>query len=407
MRGEEMQGKPKGKHPEKRLTPAGVRSTKTPGRHADGNGLYLVVDPSGAKRWVLRVVVKGRRCDIGLGGVSLVALPEAREEARRLRGLARKGVDVLAERRASRSMLTFEEAARKVHEQHGAAFKNEKHRAQWLASLEADVFPVFGDRRVDEVDSADVLRALQPIWTEKPETARRLKQRVRLVLEWARASKLRTGDNPVDGLRTVLPRQDGEKKHHAALPYQAVPEFIGELRTLEAGEATRLAFEFLILTAARTNEVLGATWAEFDLKAKTWTVPAARMKANREHRVPLSQRCLDILDEAKTLSNAAPEALVFPGRDGKPLSNMVFLMALRRMDRDITAHGFRSSFRDWASERTNTPQAVCEAALAHTVRNKVEAAYNRSDLFERRRRLMTAWAAFVTAKVADVVQLHG
>jgi integrase len=369
--------------------------------------LYLVVDPSGAKRWVLRVVVKGRRCDIGLGGVSVVGLPEAREEARRLRGLARKGADVLAERRASRSMLTFEQAAQKVHEQHGAAFKNEKHRAQWLASLAADVFPVFGDRRVDEVDSADVLRALQPIWTAKPETARRLKQRIRLVLEWARASKLRVGDNPVDGLRTVLPRQDAEKRHHSALPYQQAPAFVGELQRLDAGEATRLAFEFLVLTAARTKEVLGATWREIDSKAKTWTVPASRMKASREHRVPLSSRCIEILDEAKAIGGGSPESFVFPGRDKQPLSNMVFLMALRRMGRaDITTHGFRSSFRDWASERTNTPQAVCEAALAHTVRDKVEAAYNRTDLFERRRKLMAAWAAFVTKGAADVVQIH-
>ena len=366
-----------------------------------------MVDPSGAKRWVQRIVVNGKRCDLGLGGLSVVGLGEAREEAQRLRALARRGVDVLAERRTRQAMLTFEEAAKKVHEQHGAAFKNEKHRAQWLASLEADVFPVFGYRRVDAIDSADVLRALSPIWTTKPETARRLKQRIRLVLDWARASKLRSGDNPVDGLRTVLPKQDGEKKHHAALPYQGVPEFIAGIRASDASPAARLAFEFLILTATRTNEVLGATWGEFDTVAKTWTIPAERMKAKREHRVPLAQRALDILDEAKKLSDAEPAALVFPGREGKPLSNMVFLMTLRRMERqDITAHGFRSSFRDWASERTNTPSAVCEAALAHTVRDKAEAAYNRTDLFERRRKLMGAWAAFATAKQADVVSLH-
>jgi len=409
MRDTETHGrKPHGRHPERRLTPVRIRSIRTPGRHADGNGLYLVVDPSGARRWVLRTVVSGKRCDLGLGGLSLVALAEAREEARRLRALARKGLDVLAERRAKRrTVLTFEEAAREVHAQHGAAFRNDKHRAQWLASLEADVFPVFGGRRVDQVDTADVLRALTPIWTVKPETARRLRQRIKVVLAWAKASGFRSGDNPVDGLGTVLPKQDSEKKHHAALPYQRVSEFVAAIRASDASESARLAFEFLILTAARTSEVLRATWGEFDLEGKTWTIPADRMKAKREHRVPLAPRAVEILEEAKRLGDGASGSFVFPGRGKAPLSNMVFLMTLRRMERqDITAHGFRSSFRDWASERTNTSGAVCEAALAHTVRDKTEAAYNRSDLFERRRKLMAAWAAFATAKTADVLPLR-
>jgi integrase len=409
MREVESRGrKPRGRHPERRLTPVGIRAIKAVGRHADGNGLYLVVDPSGSKRWVLRTVVCGKRCDLGLGGLALVGLSEAREEARLLRARARKGIDVLSERRTKRlTVPTFEEAAREVHAQHGAAFRNDKHRAQWLASLEADVFTVFGGRRVDEVTTADVLKALTPIWTAKPETARRLRQRIKVVLAWAKASGFRSGDNPVDGLGTVLPKQDSEKKHHAALPYQGVPKFIAAVRASDATESARLAFEFLILTATRTSEVLRATWGEFDLDAKTWTIPADRMKAKREHRVPLAARAVEILEAAKGLSDGASASLVFPGREKKPLSNMVFLMTLRRMERqDITAHGFRSSFRDWASERTNTPQAVCEAALAHTVRDKTEAAYNRSDLFERRRKLMGAWAAFATAEPADVVSLH-
>jgi integrase len=400
--------KPRGRHPERRLTPVQIRAIKTAGRHADGNGLYLVVDPSGAKRWVQRIVIAGKRCDLGLGSVSLVGLAEAREEARLLRARARRGEDVRAERRREKQPApTFREAARRVHEQHGAAFRNEKHRAQWLASLKADVFPVFGDRRVDAVDTADVLKALSPIWTTKPETARRLRQRIKVVLDWAKASGFRSGDNPVDGLRTVLPKQESEKKHHAALPYQRVPKFIAAIRTSDASESARLAFEFLILTAARTSEVLRATWGEFDLEGKTWTIPADRMKAKREHRVPLAPRAVEILERAKQLGDGAGGSFVFPGRGKASLSNMVFLMALRRMERqDITAHGFRSSFRDWASERTNTPSAVCEAALAHTVRDKTEAAYNRTDLFERRRKLMSAWAAFATAKPADVVALR-
>jgi len=410
MRDTESRGrKPRGRHPERRLTAVRIRAIKTVGRHADGNGLYLAVDPSGAKRWVLRTVVTGKRCDLGLGGLALVDLSQAREEARRLRALARKGVDVVAERRVKRATVpTFEEAAREVHAQHGAAFRNDKHRAQWLASLEANVFPVFGGRRVDQVDTADVLKALTPIWTVKPETARRLRQRIKVVLAWAKASGFRSGDNPVDGLGTVLPRQESEKKHHAALPYQGVPKFVAAIRASDASESARLAFEFLILTATRTSEVLRATWGEVDLEGKTWTIPAERMKSKREHRVPLAARAAEILEQAKRLSDGASGSFVFPGRGKAPLSNMVFLMTLRRMERqDITAHGFRSSFRDWASERTNTPSAVCEAALAHTVRDETEAAYNRSDLFERRRKLMGAWAAFATAKPADVVSLHG
>ena len=234
-----------------------------------------------------------------------------------------------------------------------------------------------------------------------------MRQRIKKVLAWAKASGHRRGDNPVDGLGTVLPKHTDEKQHHAALPYQRVPEFLSALHAVEASDSVRLAFEFLILTAARTGEVIGATWAEFDLDAKTWTVPAERMKAHREHRVPLSSRAVEILEAAKKLGDGDPAAPVFPGRGKAPLSNMAFVMTLRRMGRqDITAHGFRSSFRDWCSERTNAPHAVAEAALAHTVRDKVEAAYHRTDLFERRRTLMDSWAAFATATPAKVMQLH-
>jgi integrase len=398
--------KPRGRHPERRLTALRIRSIKTPGRHADGNGLYLTVDHSGAKRWVQRIVIAGRRCDLGLGSAALKGLAEAREEAMLLRSRARKGVDVLAERRTLRlAVPTFEEAARQVHEQHGAAFRNDKHRAQWLASLEADAFPVFGNRRLDVVGSAEVLKALSLIWTTKPETARRLKQRIRVVFDWAKASGFRAGDNPTDGLAKVLPKQPTEKKHHPALPYQAVSKFLTTLRTSNARESVRLAFEFLILTATRTSEVLRATWDEIDLEGKTWTIPAARMKTGREHRVPLARRAVEILKQAKALSDGGP--YLFPGRAKVPLSNMAFLMLLRRLKRDdITAHGFRSSFRDWSAERTNEPRAVCEAALAHTVRDKAEAAYNRTDLFERRRKLMESWAAFATERSADVVAIR-
>lgn len=383
------------KHPEKALSPIRARNVTEPGRHADGNGLYLVVDPSGAKRWLLRIVVNGKRTDIGLGGLKVVTLAEAREEAARLRKIARAGGDPLAERRAARRVTpTFEAAAQTVHAAHKESWKNSKHVAQWINTLTHYAFPFFGKKQVDQIDSADVLKALNPIWLPKPETARRVLQRIRTVFDWAKASGHRSGDNPVDGVSKVLPKQNAARSHHAALPYAKVSQFIKKLRLSNANVEGRLAFEFTILTAARTNEVLGAKWEEIDLKKKTWIVPAIRMKAKQEHRVPLAPRCVAILKDARTLSDG--KSFVFPGRSpDKPPSNMVFLMLLRRMKRkDITVHGFRSSFRDWASEQTNVPSAVCEAALAHTVKDKTEAAYNRTNLFDKRRELMDLWAAY-------------
>jgi integrase len=399
--------KPRGAHPDKRLTAVGIRNLQRPGRYADGNGLYVVVDDSGAKRWLLRIVIMGKRRDIGLGSVRLVPLADAREEAVRMRRKARDGEDPLAERRrASLVVPTFREAAKTVHAAHAATFKNDKHKAQWLASLKADVFPLLGDVRVSVIQAGDVLKVLSPIWTTKPETARRLKQRIKVVMDWAKASGFRAGDNPVDGITRVLPKVRKAAEHHAALPFAQVPAFIQILRNVEANESTKLAFEFLILTATRTSEALGARWDEIDREAQTWTIPAARIKAGREHRIPLSTRCLELLQRAEALAEGSP--YVFHGRSpNAPLSNMVFLMLLRRMKReDITAHGFRSAFRDWAAERTRFPRDVCEAALAHVVKNKTEAAYFRSDLFEQRGQLMNMWAHFATTAPASVISLR-
>ncbi|MEQ9642775.1 MAG: integrase arm-type DNA-binding domain-containing protein [Alphaproteobacteria bacterium] len=396
-----------GPHPDKALSAAKVRSITLAGRYADGNGLYLVVDPSGAKRWLLRTVVRGKRRDIGLGGLKVVSLAEAREKALSYRKIARDGGDPLAERNRSRMVVPkFAEAARAVHKEHAQAWKNEKHGNQWINTLEQYVFPTIGEHRVDHVETADVLKVLGPIWLTKAETARRVRQRIRTVLDWATASGFRSGENPVDSVGKGLPRQPDNRGHHAALPHVEVPDFITNLRQApELGEATKLAFEFLILTAGRTREVVEAEWREIDLERAIWTVPASRMKAGKEHRVPLSPRCVDILKRARKLS--ADGSHVFPGRSfDKPLSNMVFLMALRRTKLDITAHGFRSAFRDWAAERTNFPREVCEMALAHALKDKVEAAYRRGDLFEKRRELMDTWAAFVTSEGADVVTLR-
>ena len=384
------------RHPDRSLTAVQVRQIKTPGRHADGNGLYLLVEPTGAKRWVLRTVVRGRRRDIGLGSARLVPLADARETAALYRRTARAGGDPITEhRKPSVVVPTFEEGARLVHKQHALAWRNPKHAEQWINTLKRYAFPHFGDRRVDEIEPADVLRALSPIWLTKPETARRVRQRIRAVFDWAKGAGHRRGDNPVDGVARALPRQSDRAEHHAALPYAEVPAFIYAMRASGINEITKLAFEVLILTATRTGELLGARWEEIDLDSGVWTVPAERMKARREHRVPLAPEAVAILKRARELS--ADSDFVFPGRSvPRPLSNMVFLQTLRRMKVKVTAHGFRSAFRDWAAEHTNFPREVCEMALAHTIKNKAEAAYRRGDMLEKRRELMAAWASFVT-----------
>src|SRR5207247_2231129 len=277
-----------------------------------------------------RTVIHGKRCDVGVGGLALVSLAQAREEAARLRRIARAGGDPLTERRKERQVVpTFEAAARQVHEAQSKSFRNPKHAAQWITTLETYVFPSFGDRRVDHIESADVLKALSPIWLEIPETARRVRQRIKAVFDWARAAGFRSGDNPVEGVSKVLPKHNGQQEHFAALPYVQVPAFIQRLQDYE-GISTKLAFEFLILTESRTDAVFPAKWIEFALETKTWIIPADRMKAKREHRVPLSSRCVEILTSAKEISDGSE--YVFPGgTDGKPLSNMAFNMALRHM----------------------------------------------------------------------------
>lgn len=302
----------------------------------------------------------------------------------------------------------FEQAARRVHEEHQDGWRNPKHRAQWLSTLETYAFPTLGKRPVDEIASGEVLEALLPVWNAKPETARRVRQRMRLVFDWAIARQYRSAANPVDALRAALPKQPRTRGHFAALPYAELPAFILELRRNDrAHRLVRLALEFLILTACRTGEVLGAIWDEIDREKAVWTIPAARMKAGVEHRVPLCDRCLEILDEAETMRVRGRSPHVFPGRRWTdPLSNMAFTMALRRMGRGgITVHGFRSSFRDWTAERTSTPHDVAEAALAHKVRDKTVASYKRTDHLERRRLLMNEWAEFLVSAEAKVVQM--
>lgn len=387
--------KPSGRHQEKRLSAVFVRTVKEPGFYGDGHGLHLKVDRSGAKRWVQRLKIHGKRRDIGLGSASLVSLAEAREAALQHRKAARAGDDPLAAKRRAMGVLSFEEAARKVHELSKPTWRNDKHGDQWLNTLSTYAFPTLGAKRIDTVSSADVLGALSAIWNEKPETARRVKQRIGTVFKWAMASGWRV-DNPADTITKALPKHDRSKtQHRQALHYDQVGKALATVRNSDAGMVTKLAFEFLVLTATRSGETREAVWSEIDLERAVWTVPAARMKAKKPHRVPLSPRCLAILAEAKALKRDGDD-LVFPGtKEGKPLSDMTLSKLMKDLDIAAVPHGFRSSFRDWAGEATAHPREVIEFALAHVIKDKAEAAYARSDLFDKRRTLMNDWSGFI------------
>ena len=371
------------------------------GRHGDGNGLYLVVKDSGAKSWVLRTVVRGRRCDIGLGGYPLVSLAEARAAAFEGRKLARAGGDPLALKRRP-DIPIFEDAARTVIGIHKPTWRDGgKSAGQWEASLRQHAFPRLGSRRVDTITTADVMSVLLPIWTEKAETARRVRQRIGTIMKWAVAQGFRD-DNPAgDAIAAALPRTNGARKHFRAIHYSQVGDVIRVVRGSQASLAARLAFEFLVLSAGRSGEVRGATWSEIDLDTATWTIPGERMKGGREHRVPLSGRALAVLGEARELDDGS--GLVFPAPAGrKPMSDSTLSKLLRELGIDAVPHGFRATFRDWCSESAHAPREVAEACLAHVVKG-VEGAYARSDLLDRRRKLMTRWAAYLASDAGDTV----
>ncbi|WP_424973585.1 tyrosine-type recombinase/integrase [Dinoroseobacter sp. S124A] len=371
-----------------------------PGRHGDGAGLYLVVDPSGARRWIVRVTVKGQRnskgaplrTDFGLGGADVVTLNQARERALEYRRMAKSGLN--PRYNAKREIPTFEEMARQVHIERLPTWKNAKHGQQWLNTLRDYAFPKIGRMPVDSIGQPEVLMCLSPIWTAKHETAKRLAQRLKTVLDVARSAGFRDGENPVTAIKegNVLPKVQVRRHHHDAMPWQDVPAFYAELSERSATAAR--ALQFTILSACRTSEVLGMTWGEIDWDAQLWTIPAERMKGGVEHRVPLTQEMLAILEAMKALGGD----YVFRGQKrAAPLSNMSMLMLLRRMGRDqYTVHGFRSSFRDWAGEAAGAPREVAEAALAHQVGSEVERAYARSDLLARRRALIAQWSKFVS-----------
>ena len=385
--------KPHGRHPENALSTAFVRNVAGAGRYCDGNGLYLEVKPSGTRSWVQRLVIRGRRRELGLGGFPLVSLKEARTLAFANRKVARTGGDPLAEKQRARGMPTFAEAAERVWADKHPGWRHPRHAKDWMSSLTRYVLPRIGSMPVCDVASADVLATLRRIWHVRPETARRVRQRMSAVMEWAIAMQFRT-DNPCDRIGTVLGPQQDLVKHMPALHHAEVAAAIQTVSASLATAAVKLAFEFLVLTATRSGEVRGAQWAEIDLPAGVWTIPAGRTKAKREHRVPLCRRSARVLDAARALDHGR-SPLVFPSRDGKPIGETRLPKLLQRHKIPAVPHGFRSSFRDWAAEETNHPREVIEAALAHAVTNQTEAAYARSDLFERRRRLMNEWATYL------------
>ncbi|MBM6577871.1 tyrosine-type recombinase/integrase [Microvirga sp. SRT01] len=388
--------KPTGRHREKVLTPAAVRNLK-PGFHSDGGNLYLKVDPSGARRWIVRLNVQGKRRDIGLGSAAVVSLLEAREQALQHRKAARVGEDPLAAKRRLQAIPSFEEAANHYIEHRRGGWKSEKHRKQWSASLEKYAYPIMGSLQVSKVDSADILRVLDPIWVDLNETANRVRQRIGLILKWAIARGFRT-DNPADAVQQALAKRDGSKRQRMkALPYDEVANAIDKVTESKASDATKLAFQFLVHTACRSGEVRGALWSEVDLAKRVWTVSADRMKAGKQHRVPLNDAAAAVLERAKALKQEDVD-LVFPSTRGKPLSDMTLSKLMKELGIAAVPHGFRSSFRDWAAEQTSYPERVAEFALAHVIKDKAEAAYARSDLLDKRKSLMADWGQFLAER---------
>jgi integrase len=397
-----------------RLTALKVERAKEPGMYPDGGGLYLRVTPMGTKNWVLRFMLDRRPRWMGLGPFPLYGLQEARAKALEARRKRHEGIDPIEARRAERvrrrleaaKAITFRRCAEAYINAHRVGWRNGKHAGQWGATLSNYAYPIIGALPVQAVDTALVLKVLEPIWATKPETASRVRGRLENVLDFAKVRGYRSDENPArwrGHLAKLLPARSKVRQvqHHSALPYSELSAFLGALREQE-GMAAR-ALEFTILTAARTGESIRATWGEINWTDKVWIIPGARMKGRKEHRVPLCDRALAVLREIRpTDDSSISEQFIFSGaKHSRPLSNMAYLMLLRRMGRaDLTVHGFRSSFRDWAAERTNFPSEVAEMALAHAVSNKVEAAYRRGDMFEKRRRLMQQWATFCTTAPA-------
>ena len=378
------------------LSATKVKAFRDPGRYSDGGGLHLFISKAGRKSWVLRITADGRRRDIGLGGYPSVSLARAREKAAEYRTAIVEGRDPVAEKHAP-AMPTFKEAAYAVHEANKPRWRNRRHMAGWIQTLERHAIPVMGNTPLDRIDRGDVLRVLIPIWTSRPETARRVRQRMRTIFRWAMAHGFMESNPAGEAIDGALPPMPKVKAHFRALPYQEVWAALETVAASQASMSAKLCFRFLVFTAARSGEARGAAWDEIDLEGQVWRIPSERMKAGVEHRVPLSDQAVEVLREASILQEDS--GLVFPSplKQGSPMSDMTLTKILRSVglaDR-ATVHGFRSSFKNWTLEQTDTPWVVSEAALAHSLGNSTEQAYARSDLFERRRTLMQQWTDYL------------
>jgi integrase len=398
-----------------RLTAVEVTNIREKGLYPDGDGLYLKVTGTGTKSWIYRFAHNGTTRDMGLGPLTSVPLAKARQHAAEARRQRLEGGDPIVVRKAQRRAVTlaaargmpFKEAAEQLITSHEAGWRNAKHRQQWRNTLKAYVYPILGQLPVPAIDTELVIQVLQPIWTKRPETAGRIRGRIEAVLNRAKALGLREGQNPAQWrghLDQLLPARSKLRRvrHHRALPYSDVPPLTAKLRSHTSISAR--ALEFTILTAARSGEALGARWDEIDLKHRIWVIPGERMKGDKEHRVPLAPRAVEILNEMAEIR--VNDFVFFGTKQGRSLSNMALLMLLRDLHPGVTVHGFRSTFKDWASEATSFPDYLSEAALAHASADKVRAAYARSDLFEKRRKLMDAWARHCLWAAAKVVPLH-
>ena len=386
-----------------KLTAKFVENVNEAGKYYDQHGLFLHVRPSGAKKWLQRYTFRGRRREIGLGSAKIVSVATARRNAHQNLVLVSEGIDPIEDKKQDSIIPTFEVAARKVYEDNRPTWRNSKHAAQFITTLETYAFPVIGSMSVKEINSSHILRILSPIWVTKAETAKRVRQRLSTVLKYCIAQQWRT-DDPADiAIVKALPYLKKKVQHRKSISYNDVSDFIETVSKSSAGLSTKLGLEFLILTATRSGEVRNARWNE--IKGSLWIIPEERMKAGIEHRVPLSNRCMEILDEAKYINQGS--GYIFEGtKPEKPLSENTFNKLMKELGLEVHAHGFRTSFRTWTQEKTHYPNEVAEAALAHSLKDSAEAAYARSDLLEKRAEMMEAWAQFISASKDNIISIR-
>jgi len=386
-----------------KLTAKFVENVSEAGKYYDQHGLFLHVRPSGAKKWLQRYTFQGRRREIGLGSAKLVSVATARKKAHQNLVLVSEGIDPIEDKKQDSVIPKFEVAARKVYEVNRPTWRNAKHAAQFITTLETYAFPVIGSVSVKEINSSHILRILSPIWVKKAETAKRVRQRLSTVFKYCIAQQWRTDDPANIAIVEALPNPKRKVQHRKSISYNDVSDFIETVSKSSAGLSTKLGLEFLILTATRSGEVRNARWDE--VNGSVWTIPAERMKAGVAHRIPLPSRCIEILEEAKTISQGS--CFIFEGtKPNKPLSENTFNKLMKELDLEVHAHGFRTSFRTWTQEKTNYPREIAEAALAHSLRDKAEAAYARSDLLEKRAEMMEAWAQFISSEASYVINIR-